>query len=228
VNDFNYFDDVFSLADERFDLIYPMEVRALSWRHWTPVVIARQAAAFLADRPNTRVLDVGCGPGKFCIIGALTTAAHFTGVEQREGLASLARDAIQRLEIKSAQIVHANVTEIDFSAYDAFYLFNPFEENLFKWGQIDATVNLSRTLYDQYTNHVATELANAPLGTRVVTYGGLCEEVPLCYQCQRSAFAGMLKLWEKTRHAFDPEAARIARAERSQRSFLCELRDYFG
>ena len=228
MNDLEHFNHVFSLMDERFDLIYPMEVRDLSWRHWTPVVIARQAAAFLAERPNTRVLDVGCGPGKFCIIGAQTTSAHFTGVEQRERLAFAARDAIKRLGITSAEIVHANLTEIGFSDYDAFYLFNPFEENLFNRGKIDATVKFSRALYDQYTNHVATELANAPLGTRVVTYGGLCEEVPLCYECQQSAFAGTLKLWEKTRFALDPEAVRMAQAERNRCRFLSELRDCFG
>src|SRR6185503_2649755 len=102
--------------------------------------------------------------------------------EQRRQLANLARATIIREQIPNAQIIHANVTETHFSAYDAFYLFNPFEENLFNIGKIDSSVKLSRTLYERYTRYVATQLMQAPLGTRVVTYGGLCQEVPICYE----------------------------------------------
>lgn len=192
-------DSISAVEDERFDRIYPPEIRDLSWRHWTPVAVARRAAEFLVSEPRTRVLDLGCGPGKFCMVGALTTAGHFTGVEQRSRLANLARATIEREQIRTAEIIHANITEIDFSAYDAFYLFNPFEENLFQRAKIDSSVKLSKALYQEYTWHVATQFAGAPLGTRVVTYGGLCEEVPICYQCQRSWFGGTLNLWQKTR-----------------------------
>ena len=41
--------------------------------HWTPVHVARRAAQFLVTGPETRVLDVGSGPGKFCLVGALAT-----------------------------------------------------------------------------------------------------------------------------------------------------------
>ncbi len=125
------FDSVYSEEDARFDLIYPPEIRELSPRHWTPVAVARKAAQLLVAGPDTRVLDLGCGPGKFCIVGALTTAGHFTGIEQRDQLADLARETIRREAIPNAEIIHGNLTRIDFSAYDAFYLFNPFEENLF-------------------------------------------------------------------------------------------------
>jgi len=223
-----YFDYAFSVEDERFDLIYPLEIRDLSWRHWTPVAVARRAAEFLVSEPKTRVLDLGCGPGKFCIVGALTTAGHFTGVEQRQQLANLARITIQRERIPNAEIVHANVTDIDFLAYDAFYLFNPFEENLFKRGKIDLAVKFSKALYERYTGHVATELARAPSGTRVVTYGGLCEEVPLCYECQRSSFGGVLKLWQKTRECLTDDDLLDVRANRNRWRFLCEIGAAFG
>ena len=216
------FDDDFSLEDEQFDLIYPPTIRDLSDRHWTPVAVARRAAEFLVSQPMTRVLDLGCGPGKFCIVGALTTAGHFTGVEQRQQLAHLARQAIQREGITNAEIVHCNVTEIDFLAYDAFYLFNPFEENLFTLGKIDESVHLSKALYEQYTRHVATQLARAPLGTRVVTYAGLCEEVPACYECQRYSFGGDLKLWEKTRD-LPMEDSIDVRAKRDRWRFLFDF-----
>lgn len=223
-----YFDDGFSVEDERFDRIYPAEIRDLSWRHWTPLAVARQAAKFLVSEPKTRVLDLGCGPGKFCIVGALTTVGHFTGVEQRQQLADLARVTIQRERIPNAEIVHANITDIDLQAYDAFYLFNPFEENRFKRGKIDSSVEFSEALYERYTEYVATELARAPLGTRVVTYGGLCEEIPLSYREQRSSFGGVLKLWRKTSDGLTKDALQEEQADRNRRRFLGELRAAFG
>jgi SAM-dependent methyltransferase len=227
VSDPEHFDYAFSVEDELFDMIYPPEIRDLSLRHWTPVAVARRAADFLVGEPETRVLDLGCGPGKFCIVGALTTAGHFTGVEQREELVNLARAAVQQERISNAEIVHANVTDIDFLAYDAFYLFNPFEENLFKRGKIDSSVEFSETLYEQYTGHVAAQLTRAPLGTRVVTYAGLCEEVPFCYECQKSSFGGVLKLWQKTMDRVTRAAEREARANRNRWRFLFEIRAAF-
>lgn len=217
------FDYIYAVEDERFDLIYPPEIRDLSCRHWTPVVVARRAAEFLVSEPKTRVLDLGCGPGKFCMVGALTTGGHFTGVEQRQQLAQLAQATIEREQIRNAEIIHANVTEIDFCAYDAFYLFNPFEENLSKMGKIDSSVKLSKALYERYARHVATQFAQAPLGTRVVTYGGLCEEVPICYECPRSSFGGTLKLWQKTRDLPEKDTVLDARVTRNKSRFLLDF-----
>jgi tRNA G46 methylase TrmB len=95
--------------DEQFDLIYPPKIRGLSRVHWTPVEIARKAAAFLVRELGTRVLDVGCGSGKFCIVGALTTEGHFTGIEQRKHLCELARLKIEQVGIPNAEILHGNI-----------------------------------------------------------------------------------------------------------------------
>lgn len=191
--------DIYALEDNHFDLIYPPEIRELSDRHWTPVRVARRAAEFLVREPGMRVLDIGCGPGKFCIVGALTTSGKFTGVEQRKWLSDLARAAIEQATIPNAEIIHGDVAEINFSNFDAFYIFNPFEENLEPTFKIDATVKLSGELYEKYTEHVARQLAIAPLGTRVVTYCGSCEEVPLGYECLESSLDHGLKFWEKTK-----------------------------
>lgn len=191
---------VHTLEDSRFDLAFPREIRAQSTVHWTPVVIARQAAEFLVREPGTRVLDIGCGPGKFCIVGALATEGRFTGVEQRKHLCDAARSVISQVKIPNVEIIHGNLTEIPFSDFDAFYLFNPFEENLDTTSKIDFNVPLSSELYETYTEHVARQLALAPLGTRVATYCGVCEEVPLGYECVSASPDYGLKFWEKTKH----------------------------
>jgi len=195
----NLLEYLHTLEDNRFDLVYPPEIRAAADRHWTPVIVARLAAEFLVREPGTRVLDIGCGPGKFCIVGALMTEGRFTGVEQRHHLCEVARSVIGQAKLPNAEIIHGNVTEIAFSNFDAFYLFNPFEENLETTLKIDATVHLSGDLYAKYTEHVARQLALAPLGTRVATYCGSCEEVPLGYECIESSLDFGLKFWEKTK-----------------------------
>lgn len=161
--------------------------------------VARKAARWLITAPTTRVLDIGCGPGKFCAVGALSTLGHFTGVEQREHLARVASAMIHAHEIPRVTIIHGNVTEIPFSDFDAFYIYNPFQENILPALKIDASVETAEFLYLRYIRHVASQLALAPLSTRVVTYVGECEEIPACYDCVREGFGGYLKLWVKAR-----------------------------
>lgn len=187
------------LGDDEFDLVYPDWVRELSDCHWTPVDVARTAARLLVTRCGTRVLDIGCGPGKFCAIGAWVTDGQFTGVEQRARLAGIAKQVAQRCAPTRIRIIHANITEIDFRDYDAFYLFNPFEENVFPSRMIDFDVELAPRLYTEYTHYVESQLALAPWGTRIVTYHCDFEEIPAGYVCERTAFAGDLKLWIKNR-----------------------------
>ncbi|MCE0523824.1 MAG: class I SAM-dependent methyltransferase [Methylacidiphilales bacterium] len=187
------------LDDEKFDLNYPRPIQDLSDLHWTPVGIARRAARLLVTKPGTRVLDIGCGPGKFCVAAAMATDGHFTGIEQREHLAAVARYMVRKHRLSNVEIIHANITDIDFGRYDAFYLYNPFQENTAFIGAIDSTVELSEELYNKYTKYVATQLALAPTGTRVVTYVGLCEEIPDCYDLKRSDSTYNLKLWIKSR-----------------------------
>lgn len=203
--------------DEAFNARYPRKVRDQSCDHWTPVQVARQAARWLVAGPSTRVLDIGCGPGKFCAVGALTTAGHFTGVEQRDHLARIAIDMIRAQQVPRVAIMHGNVTEIPFRDFDAFYIFNPFQENILPALKIDATVETAEFLYLRYIRHVARQLAQAPLDTRVVTYVGECEEIPSCYDCVREGFGGYLKLWVKAR---DPVNERLKWPEDSPSSLV--------
>lgn len=185
--------------DREFDQVLPKRVREYSALHWSTVEVCRHAAAWLVTEPGTRVLDVGCGPGKFCAIGAFTTAGHFTGVEQRKRLCRTAWDMLDRYCIPRVQILHANVMEVSFTNFDAFYLFNPFEENLAPELRIDDEVPVETELYGSYIDYVRRELSQVRMGTRVVTFWGSCHEVPPCYDCEETAFDGRLRLWVKRR-----------------------------
>lgn len=188
-----------AVEDECFDQIYPPKVRELSWRHWTPVSVAVEAAKLLAKGSQTRILDIGCGPGKFCLVAAAITNASVTGIEQRGDLVAIARRTAFKHGLTNVDIIHGNVTDLQFAGFDAFYLFNPFEENMFPPQKIDSAVPLSTTLYERYVRYVADQLGQKPIGTRVVTYAGSDLEVPAYYDCQQRLFACDLKLWIKRR-----------------------------
>jgi SAM-dependent methyltransferase len=201
-------EDPTSVEDEKFDLIYPPQIRELSSLHWTPVAVAAEAAKLLMTAPRTRVLDVGCGPGKFCLVGASLTDGRFTGVEQRSELVAAARQAAIDLEVPNVEFIHGNVTDVAFADYDAFYVFNPFEENMHKGHKIDSAVRLSPALFKRYTCHVAAQLGARPIGTRVVTYAGYADDIPACYYCESALFGDDLKLWIKQRE-YEPDIERL-------------------
>jgi SAM-dependent methyltransferase len=198
----------FSIEDEKFDLIYPAKIRELSSLHFTPIAVAAEAAKLLVTTPETRVLDIGCGPGKFCLVAASLTNGRFTGVEQRSELVAAALRAANDLGLAEVEFIHGNVLDIAFAAYDAFYLFNPFEENMHYGHKIDSGVRFSAALFKRYTNHVSAQLGARPIGTRVVTYAGYADDIPACYHCESAAFGDDLKLWIKERE-YEPDIERL-------------------
>lgn len=170
------------MTDDAFDAVYLPHARQLSEAHWTPVEVAVFAAEFLVQRPGTRVLDVGSGAGKFCQIGALVTQGTFIGVEQRPVLLHEAERVCRDHGIDRAAFLAGNAEEVDWSQYDAFYLFNPFLEHLTPSIALDDTVALSARRYELYVAFVEEKLRQFPGGTRVVTYYGFGGAFPRTYQ----------------------------------------------
>jgi len=209
----------FSIEDEKFDQIYPPQVRKLSSLFWTPVAVAAEAAKMLVITAGTRVLDIGCGSGKFCLVAASLTNGRFTGVEQRTELVAAAKKAALDLHLPEIKFLHANLLDVPFADYDAFYLFNPFEENM-HGHKIDSAIPLSTKLFKKYTSHVVDQLGQRPIGTRVATYAGYADDIPACYDCEQALFRDDLKLWVKNR-AYDADAEKPGlRASRSYRGSI--------
>lgn len=189
--------------DIEFDEAYPPMIRAVSSRFWTPVRVALRAARLLVTSPDDRVLDIGSGVGKFCIVGAAATGATFVGVEHRARFVSVAQRAALTLGVTSARFECSPFDLVEVQDFDALYLFNPFEENL--WDpveRLDETVPHSLERYARDTVQVEHMLARARVGTRVVTYHGFGSDIPPGFQrvLRERQRSGYLELWTKSEH----------------------------
>jgi tRNA G46 methylase TrmB len=117
--------------DALFDQQFPRRLQIKSPIHFTPVTVARTAARLLAPRDGIRVLDVGAGAGKFCVVAAREVpCCTFVGVELRPHLVRLAKRLAHRFAVTNATFVCGDALDLDWSEYDAFYFYNPFAEQM--------------------------------------------------------------------------------------------------
>jgi len=80
----NSLNEVYFDKDISFDYLYPKRIQDLSGLHWTSLEIAKKSSEYLSA-PNSKVLDIGSGVGKFCIsAGFFEPETLFYGVEQRK------------------------------------------------------------------------------------------------------------------------------------------------
>ncbi len=187
-----------AVNDREFDKMYSNRLKKVSEFHFTPVNAAKCAARFLVDKPGARVLDIGSGAGKFCMVGAASTGGHFTGVEQRESLYRLSEELASHYRLSNLRFICSNITEIKFKEYDAIYFFNSFFENIVPGCAIDAALTLDKQHYDTYSAYVKTQLDAMPAGTRLATYFSYSSEIPDSYHQEMACFDGKMKLWIKT------------------------------
>lgn len=162
------------MPDEDFDQVFPPSQRMRSNFHWTPIEIALRACELLdpLERPrqNRRVLDIGSGVGKLCLVGALTTEAVWCGIERDAAMVRAAVAAAKRMGLQNrVEFMHGELSSLEWSDYDSFYLFNPFAECLFST-RLDPLER--RDVYYANIQLVQQRLATTKLGTRVVTYHG--------------------------------------------------------
>lgn len=142
------------------------------------------------------MLDIGSGIGKFCLIAARQhPATMFFGVEQRPELVHHANVAMEFLRLDNLEFIHANMTQINFKAFDHFYFYNSFFENVDFIGRIDDSVETSLALYKYYTQYLSANLDRMPQGTRLVSFQGSGKEVPENFTLVKSTFNGLLNMY---------------------------------
>jgi SAM-dependent methyltransferase len=187
----------FPATDEAFNSLYPYSIQLVAKRHWTPIHVTRLAAAFLCKK-GCRVLDIGSGVGKFCITAAAAhPTVHFYGVEQRTHLVRHAGRVQKELGIENVSFINSNVTDVDLAAFDNFYFYNSFFENIDDIDKIDSHVQYSEANYVYYVAYLKNALQGLPAGTRIVTYHSIKDEIPPGYYLVEKHEGGDLNFWEK-------------------------------
>lgn len=193
------------VSDALFDRFLPDALRRRSAIFWTPVGIAMQVAAWLEREGVKSVVDLGSGCGKLCVVAALATkTTTFVGVEQRRHLIDAAESLAGSFELSHrVRFVHRCLESGAIPKADAYYLFNPFEENLFQPGEptLDSSVELSQRRYREDVRLMVQFFEQAPLGTYVIKYFGFGGRMPKTYEpleIYRDP-PGALRLWRKTR-----------------------------
>ncbi len=187
-------------SDLVFDACMPVGTRRHTSTHFTPVDVAVEAAQFLCSGAweNPKILDVGSGMGKFCLVGgAMFEQAHFTGVEQRKSLCDVADQLLEYSELNNVGFLCGNIMNVKFSDFQGVYLYNPFYEHLQPFSAMDETIELDADYYEIYCGYVRKQLQRMPKNTRVVTYFGGGEEIPLNYDLVKQGFHNDLKCWQR-------------------------------
>jgi SAM-dependent methyltransferase len=193
------------VPDQAFDAWLPNQWRHHSSVYWTRVAVATQVARWLAERSVRRVLDVGSGVGKFCVVGALASGARFEGVEHRPHLVEAARHLAARFGVEGQTSFGCQTLEaLDTDLFGALYFYNPFEENMLlpsHW--IDRAVELGLAQFRRDTLAAELLLHRLRVGTYLVTCAGYGGRLPDCFELETCATAGrsLLRLWRKVRES---------------------------
>jgi SAM-dependent methyltransferase len=185
--------------DYVFDQLLPPYVRNRSPRYWTPVAVAARVGALFRVHGARKVLDVGCGPGKFCIVaGSLCSELQFHGVEQRPRLIRHGNRLARYFGVTNIRFDAKDATLVPWDDYDGFYFFNPFAENMFQaQDRFDDDASLSAARFGSELLRVESLLARARVGTVVVTYHGLGGPIPSSYELVANEPAGTnrIRVW---------------------------------
>jgi SAM-dependent methyltransferase len=188
-------------TDSAIDRYLPARFRFVSHQYWTPVAVALRVSQWLTEVGAKTVLDVGSGPGKFCVLGALSTHCSFVGIEQRERLFLAAHQLARCFEVNErVRLVHGVFGEVPLENFDAYYFYNPFIENVFpseEW--LDDSVEHSEEKFNREVALVGKLMRNSPIGTYIICYNGFGGSISHDYELVRndpSSFDS-LRMWKK-------------------------------
>lgn len=183
--------------DTAFDNALKKSVQGHSYVHWTPIEVIKTAVDWLGTGASNRILDIGSGVGKFCLIGAMNSKAHYTGVEKRENLVDQANALKRELKLSNVDFIHSDIKEINFKDYTSFYFYNPFCEHIALSGSIDDQISFDEDAYYMYRTFVEEQLKKMPRGTKMVTYCSPDLDISIHFDLHDMYFDGLLQLWIK-------------------------------
>jgi SAM-dependent methyltransferase len=187
--------------DAAFDLFLPEDLASLSADQWTPLEVALVAARWLNDAGVRRVVDIGSGPGKFCIAAALACRCEFVGLEQNPRFVAVARALARLFDVQgTASFVHGTLADAVLPEADGYYVYNPFAQHLFAPGDGSGGTTPDYARYRHDVMVVQDIFRCAPAGTVVITYNGFGGLMPASYEACRvdRELPCVLRMWRKS------------------------------
>jgi hypothetical protein len=104
-----------------------------------------------------------------------------------------------RFALANVSFVYSNILDVDFEQFDAFYIFNPFLENIDRSAQMDQLIDSKNSDYEIFRQFVHDQLEKKNVGTRIVSYYNASGQIPDSYELKKSSFGGTLHFWEKAK-----------------------------
>ena len=132
------------------------------------------------------------------MVGSLTTAATFVGIEQRPHLVQVARALAGELGANSATFRCGDALAVDWREFSSLYFYNPFAEPLFSEPmRIDLTFEQSERGQELSVTRLFGKLADLERGTRVVVYHALGCSLPQEFRLVDRKWSGhsSIDLW---------------------------------
>jgi SAM-dependent methyltransferase len=192
------------ISDDEFDSIYPVKFQKLSERHWTPIRIATIVSDFLCYEKGLKILDIGSGVGKFCLIGSsLKSECDFYGVDFRKKFIDLSDNLKNTYRIKNVHFINKDILNFSLTDYNCIYFYNSFQERIDDTAVIDHQSELSFNLYRECAKYFFNQLMKMPIGTRLATYHTADFFVPGNYRLVETSLDKKLKLYIKSQYDFD-------------------------
>jgi predicted RNA methylase len=188
--------------DREFDRFLPDALRRVSEEYWTPLRVALRASDWFHAQNVRSIVDIGAGVGKFCVAMALLSErVQVTGIEQRGHFVGAARALALRFGVEArVSFVQGGLREVKRRHADAYYLYNPFAENLVAPADaLDRKVTLSRARHARDIAAAEVIFSRAPVGTHLLIYNGFGGQVPAGYARIRldTELPYELALWHK-------------------------------
>lgn len=190
------------IDDNEFDQIYPPRMRVLSDIQWSSLAVARQIVDLVGRNSKSRFIDIGSGVGKLCTLLSFMTDLEIFGIEQRKDLFDISQAIAKENHLSRLHFIHGNMLDINWSDFDIFYLYNPFQEHLcghWDLGLIDKNIDLDRKHHVQYVSEVFRQMTWLAPGKKVITFHGYGGLMPPSMKILdiRTIGDGHLCVWEK-------------------------------
>ncbi|MGZ3655203.1 MAG: class I SAM-dependent methyltransferase [Bdellovibrionota bacterium] len=187
------------LPDVVFDLLYNPRYRQVSDLFWSPVAAVRQAMAWLPTARSLKILDVGSGVGKFCIVGALASNHKMYGIERKPRMVDEARRITKLFPTASISFRCGNAFAYDWTKFDVLYFFNPFAELNFPELSPDVENNSPMNLATKSISFTLLRLSTLLPGALVLTYYTIGSPMPDGFERLKAQQfdQGYLELWLK-------------------------------